>query len=133
MWTVLPLLLSIAAQALPTLELSLIDHQREIELSVDQTIDIALERPAADPQQRWILLEPPMQHILAMRKSGEGPRASQDQPQVWRFQSIGAGSQRLRFELRRRGEVRIEAEREFTVLLNINAPVAEQSGASDQR
>lgn len=118
MWTVQLLLLSSALVQAPLL-LDLRDHQREVDVHVGQVIHINLPWPDSEPRQRWILLEPPLQHIVRMQRSGEGPERRAEQPQHWAFTAMGPGSQRLRFELRRRGEVKQEPERSFTVLLEV--------------
>lgn len=125
MWSPLPLLLSVALGVSPVsvkdtaVQLTLDDDQRSIAVVVDQQIHITLQRPADDLQQSWTLLEPPIQHIVRMQRSAEGPDRMTEQPQRWAFVASGPGAQRLRFELRRRGEVKFEAERSYSVLLEV--------------
>lgn len=121
MWSLLSLLLSatVDGSVPPLLALTLDDDQRTFEVQLEQHVHVTLQRPTHDPRQAWILLEPPIQQTLHMQRSAEGPDRLDEQPQRWEFVATGPGAQRLRFELRRRGEVKFEAERSYSVLLQV--------------
>lgn len=88
-------------------------------VQVADRIEVRLPRPPAAPQQRWILLEPPITHIVRETRNGEGPIQTLPAIQQWHFEATGPGDQRLRFELRPAGVAAREPVAACSVLLEV--------------
>ena len=88
-------------------------------VQVADRIEVRLPRPPAAPQQRWILLEPPITHIVRETRNGEGPIQTLPAIQQWHFEATGPGAQRLRFELRPAGVATREPVAACSVLLEV--------------